>query len=118
MPGFKPDFRGCIYLGEAPVDKNNRRPPSLCSSCGRPVGECDWLMDVRPYKGMHYYSFYPPCENAEYYIIKACPWYIETAPEKRPKGGRPRGTGINIPTSPKKRRDGACKRAEGHMGSI
>lgn len=70
------DMTEAIRMGDATEDM----PMSICWRCKRPVGDCQWLMECKPYKGTEYYSFFPKIkgmEPMEHYNIQRCPEHIE-----------------------------------------
>lgn len=73
------DMTGAIRLGDVTEDT----PASICWYCKRPVGDCQWLMEYKPYEGTEYYSFFPHLNNKtrmspmEHYNIQSCPKHIE-----------------------------------------
>lgn len=78
---IKLDMTGAKRLGDTTRDT----PSSICWYCKRPVGDCQWLMERKPYKGTEYYSFTPviiDCQPMETYNIQYCPKHIEPTPDE------------------------------------
>lgn len=77
------DMSGCECLGYkpyAPQGSHPRESQTICFGCRRPVGQCAWLLDRKPYKGSKYYWWEPvysnKCRPYVSYIIVSCPNYI------------------------------------------
>ena len=70
------DMTGCkrIAYMRYPFDYQK----SICWNCRKPIGQCEWLMNCRPYAGSEYYERLcdeSKCLQYSIYAIVKCPHY-------------------------------------------